>query len=186
MPNDMDDERLLAALGEALRAREAVPDWFTETAKSVYAWHTIDAELAELTYDSGTGDSGIGVAANAAVRSETASVRTLTFSSARLSIELEVADDCLLGQVIPPREGTVEAQTREAQTRAGSASTGSAGTGFASSGLAGTVPGNTASANPVPVDVAGCFSVDPLPVSPFRLRYRTADGVDVVTGWITL
>ena len=49
-----DDEELLAALGEAIRAREAVPEWFVETGKNAYAWHNIDAELAQLTYDSQT------------------------------------------------------------------------------------------------------------------------------------
>ena len=47
-----DDEQLLAALGEAVKAREAVPEWFVETGKNAYAWHNIDAELAQLTYDS--------------------------------------------------------------------------------------------------------------------------------------
>jgi hypothetical protein len=37
-----------------------------------------------------------------------------------------------------------------------------------------------------PVDEIGCFAVDPIPASPFRLRFRTTDGTDVVTGWITL
>ena len=52
MRNDWDDDRLLAALGQALKAREAVPSWFIETGKNAFAWHNIDAELAQLTYDS--------------------------------------------------------------------------------------------------------------------------------------
>ncbi len=36
------------------------------------------------------------------------------------------------------------------------------------------------------VDEIGCFAVDPIPDSPFRLRCRTADGTDVLTGWITI
>ena len=171
VPNDLDDERLLAALREAVRARQAVPDGFIEAAKSVYAWRDIDAELAQLTYDSSVGDSSAGdsgadVERSVLVRSETASVRTLTFSSAHLTIELEVSDECLLGQIIPPREGTIETQTRA---------------GAADGAPVGGAPVGTA-----PVDVAGCFSVDPIPVSPFRLRCRTADGIDAVTGWITL
>jgi len=151
VPNELDDERLLAALREAVRVRQAVPDGFIDTAKNIHAWHNIDAELAQLTFDSST-----DVEQGAPVRSETASIRTLIFSSDHMSIELEVADERLLGQIIPPREGTVETQTQ----------TGTAGV--------------------APVDVTGCFSVDPTPVRPFRLRCRTADGVDVVTGWITL
>jgi len=147
-----DDEQFLAALGEAMRARQAVPEWFVETGKNAYAWHNIDAELAQLTYDS---DSDADRGRAAAVRSETASIRALTFTSTRLSIELEVAESSLIGQIIPPRAGTLEVHT-------------------------------TAGVTSSPVDEIGCFVVDPIPSSPFRLRCRTEDGVDVLTGWITL
>ncbi|MBV9094512.1 MAG: hypothetical protein JO132_11630 [Streptosporangiaceae bacterium] len=151
MFDSADDEQLLAALRQAVRARQAVPSRFVEMGKNAYAWHNIDAELAELTYDSST-DTEL----SAAVRSGTAPIRALTFSSAHLSIEVEVAEASLLGQVIPPREGTIETET--------------------SAGAAGTTP----------VDQAGCFAVEPKPSGPFRLRWRTADGADVVTAWVTL
>ena len=98
MPDSWDDEELLAALGEAMRARQAVPEWFVETGKNAYAWYDIDTELAQLTYDS-LGDRERA----AAVRSESASIRALAFTSARLSIELEVGAGSLLGRIIPPR-----------------------------------------------------------------------------------
>ena len=149
MLNGWDDERLLAALREAMRARRMVPDAFVDTAKSTYTWHNIDAELAQLTYDSSR-ELAVGL------RSETASIRALTFTSARITLELEVTDSSLLGQVIPPRSGTLEIQTRAGTTTS------------------------------TPVDEIGCFAVEPIPASPFRLRCRTADGADVLTGWITL
>jgi hypothetical protein len=144
-----DDDQLLAALGDAVRARLAVPDAFIEMGKGAYAWHHIDAELAQLTYDSRTGRT-------AAVRSEVASVRALRFTSAHLSIDLEVIEDCLLGQVIPPRAGTLEAQT------------------------------GAGASTETTVDEIGCFAVDPIPASPFRLRFQAADGTDVLTVWVTL
>jgi len=150
MPDRGDDEQLLAALGEALRARQEVPEWFVETGKNAYAWHNIDAELAQLTYDSDNDRDAVAV-----VRSETASIRALTFTSARLSIELEVASDSLVGQIVPPGAGTLEVHT-------------------------------TAGVVSSPVDEIGCFAVAPIPTSPFRLRCRTEDGADVLTGWITL
>ena len=153
MLESWDDEQLLAALRESMRARQAVPDEFVEMGKSAYTWHNIDAELAQLTYDSGR-EQDRDVAAS--VRSETASIRALTFTSAHLSLELEVTESSLLGQIIPPRAGTVETQTR-----AGATTT-------------------------TPVDEIGCFAVDPIPASPFRLRCRITDGADVLTGWITL
>jgi hypothetical protein len=149
---DWDDEELLTALGEAMRARREVPEWFVETGKNAYAWHNIDAELAQLTYDS-FGDTRRDLAA--AVRSEAASIRALTFTSARLCIELEVASDSLVGQIVPPRAGTLEVHT-------------------------------TAGVTSSPVDEIGCFAINPIPASPFRLRCRTEDGTDVLTGWITL
>lgn len=145
-----DDDELLAALGEAIRAREEVPEWFVETGKNAYAWHNIDAELAQLTYDSSRDRDAVAM-----VRSEAASIRALTFTSTRLSIELEVTAGSLVGQIIPPQAGTLEVHTTA---------------GVASS----------------PVDEIGCFSVTPIPNSPFRLRCRTEDGTDVLTGWITL
>jgi hypothetical protein len=150
VPNGWDDEQLLEALGEAIRARQAVPSWFVATGKNAYAWHNIDAELAQLTYDSQTDADRL-----AAVRSENASIRALTFTSAHLSIELEVAGDSLLGQVIPPQAGTLEARTKAAATTS-------------------------------PVDEAGFFALEPIPASPFMLRFRATDGAYVMTGWITL
>ena len=102
-----DDDKLLAALREALSASEAVPAWFVETGKNAYAWHNIDAELAQLTYDSFS-DQRMATA----TRSETASIRALTFTSANLSMELEVTEDSLLGQIIPPRAGMLEIHTK--------------------------------------------------------------------------
>jgi hypothetical protein len=127
-----------------------VPEWFVETGKNAYAWHNIDAELAQLTYDSSRDRDAVS-----AVRSETASIRALTFTSAQLSVELEVTTGSLVGQIIPPRAGTLEVHT--------------------TAGVASSL-----------MDEIGCFAVTPIPNSPFRLRCRTEDGTDVLTGWITL
>ena len=150
MPDGWDDEQLLRALREALEARQAVPSWFVAMGKNAYAWHNIDAELAQLTYDSQADTEQL-----AFVRSETASIRALTFTSAHLSLELEVGTDTLFVQVMPPQAGTLETQTKAGTT---------------------TSPG----------DESGYFAVEPIPDSPFRLRFHTTGGTDVVTGWITL
>ena len=150
MPNGWDDEQLLEALGEAIRARQAVPSWFVATGKNAYAWHNIDAELAQLTYDSQADTEELAL-----VRSETASIRALTFTSAHLSLELEVGTDALFVQVMPPQAGNLETHAKA---------------------------GTTSS----PGDESGYFAVEPIPDSPFRLRFHTTGGIDVVTGWITL
>jgi hypothetical protein len=150
--NDWDDDRLLAALGDAIRARQAVPEWFIETGKNAFAWHNIDAELAQLTYDSEVDRVEAAVMRS----SETASIRALTFTSDHITLELEVTANSLLGQLLPPHSGELEIQTRAGDIRT------------------------------THVDEIGCFAVDPIPDSPFRLRCRAADGTDVLTGWITI
>jgi hypothetical protein len=150
MRSGCDDDQLLAALSEAMRARQVVPSWFAETGRNAFAWHDIDAELAQLTNDSQNERR-----APAAVRSETASIRAITFTAARLRVELEITEGSVLGQVIPSRAGILEIHTK-------------------------------AGIRTAEVDEIGCFAVNPIPATPFRLRYRTADGADVLTGWIVL
>ena len=146
-----DDDALLAALGEALRAREAVPPEFVEAAKNAFAWHNIDAELAQLTYDSSR-----DAEYQPSLRAEAASIRALTFTSAHLTIELEVTRDSLLGQIIPAQAGVITVQPRDgAETE-------------------------------YPADEIGCFSIRPIRAGPFRLHCRTVAGIDALTGWITL
>ena len=151
MPDVWDDDRLFAALREALRAREAVPAEFIEAGKNAFAWHNIDAELAQLTYDS-IRDADY----QSSLRAEAASIRALTFTSAHLTVELEVTGDTLLGQIIPAQGGVIRVQPRDG--------------------------GETT----VTADEIGCFSIRPIPPVPFRLHCRTDAGVDVLTGWITL
>ncbi len=146
-----DDDELLAALGEAIRAREGVPPAFVEAAKNAFAWHNIDAELAQLTYDSSR-DSKY----EPSLRAEAASIRALTFTSPHLTIELEVTQDSLVGQIIPVQAGMIGVRPRDG-----------AETEF-------------------PADEIGCFSIRPLPPGPFRLHCRTSAGIDALTGWITL
>jgi hypothetical protein len=148
---DWDDETLLAALQQAVHDRQAVPPGFVEAGKNAFAWHNIDAELAELTYDSArASDHALSM------RAESATIRALTFSSAHLTIELEVAADSLVGQVIPAKPATI------------------------------TVQPSTGAETLLPADEIGCFSIHPIPPVPFRLRCQTETGVDVLTGWITM
>jgi hypothetical protein len=149
--HSLDDDTLLAALRAAIEARAAVPDAFVEAGRNAYAWHNIDAELASIAYDS-LRDAGQG----AALRSEAASVRALTFQSARFSIEVELTDGALFGQLVPPQPGTAEIQTRSGQ------------------------------AVTAPIDEVGCFTFDQRPDGPFRLRCRTETQVDVRTGWVSV
>jgi hypothetical protein len=105
VPEGWDDDELVAALREAVLARQAVPAEFVEAARSAFTWHNIDAELARLTYDSSR-----DTLYEPSLRAEAASIRALTFTSPHLAIELEVSEDSLLGQIIPAQRGTVRIQ----------------------------------------------------------------------------
>jgi hypothetical protein len=146
-----DDEDLLTALRQALSSRKAVPAEFVDAGKHAFAWRNIDAELAELTYDSLT-----SVEDALSMRAETASIRALTFTSARLTIELEVVGDSVLGQIVPGQPAAITVQ-----------------------------PKSGASAL-IDVDDIGRFLIQPLPTGLFRLRCRTTTGLEALTGWITL
>lgn len=142
------DEDLLAALGQAIRDSQDVPPGFIQAARDAYAWHNVDYELAQLTYDSSRYAD--------AARAETASIRALTFKSPKLTIELEVIDNSLIGQLIPGCDNPVEIQTA------------------------------TGATTHAATDEYGCFQITPIPQDQFRLHCQTAGGADVLTGWIIL
>ncbi|MEV8376051.1 hypothetical protein AB0P21_25150 [Kribbella sp. NPDC056861] len=144
----IDDDELLEVLDEAMRTTREMPAAFVAAGKAAYAWRTIDAELAALTFDSKWEELAL-------TRTESAELRTLTFATDGLTIELELTPHEVLGQLSPPQAGTVR---------------------LASDGDAvGTLP----------IDDLGFFIVRPVPRHPFRVVCETASGVTVLTGWIS-
>lgn len=105
-----DDEELLAALRQAFAARRAVPPEFVQAGQDAFAWHDIDAELAQLTYDSTHRTEDV----MATRAPEEAAIRVLTFTcaGAGLQIELEVQEDALAGQILPMQPAAIELQTK--------------------------------------------------------------------------
>jgi hypothetical protein len=145
-----DDDQLMAALAEALQAERDVPREFTEAGQAAFTWHSIDAELAALTFDSESETMA------AAVRSAEPTPRFLTFTAAHLTIGLEIGQDEVIGQTVPPQPGHVDAYP---------------------------VQGAALTAT---VDEIGFFLIRPLPASPFRLHCQADNGVSVLTTWIML
>ncbi len=142
---------LLTELAAALRAERAVPARFLAAGRAAFTWHTVDAELAALTTDPAE-----PATAGAGNRDEQAGLRALTFVSSRATVEVEVTDDALLGQVAPPQPGEVTLRSRD-----GSGQT-------------------------VPVDDIGWFRISPRPVGLFQLHLRTGSGLSVLTEWTRL
>jgi hypothetical protein len=147
---DFDEAQLAEVEGllrEAAEVCDPVPSGLREAALAAFALHDLDARLAELTFDS--------LLDAAPVRSGGDAPRMLTFAAGDLTVDVEVGEDGLLGQLLPPQEAAVEVLTRpvpEATARCAADGTG----GFSCA-----------------VDVTG----------PFALRVRAGDEV-VVTEWL--
>lgn len=111
---DAADDSLAAELKDAL-VPDDVPAGWRDAARGAFAWRTIDRELLALTYDS-------GLEAGAAVRG-VIPPRMLEFSSAALSLEVELAERRVVGQltgtdvtevVFESADGRVRAATPDA------------------------------------------------------------------------
>jgi hypothetical protein len=135
-----DDEILLAELGQALRP-EPVPG-VEAAAKALFTWRTIDDDLAALAYDSAVADE-VDVRGG---EPDSAVLRTLTFTTTTMTIEIGVRRDGIIGQIVPPQPGSVEIRTEV--------------------GAFGTAE----------IDDLGCFTVPTTPRAPFRLHLETAGG----------
>ncbi|HKS98308.1 MAG TPA: hypothetical protein VJT31_02160 [Rugosimonospora sp.] len=133
-----DDEALLAELAEALREGASVPTHYVDAAQAALSWRTVDAELAiaELTFDSACDPEPAGATRGG-------SARTLAFRGGELSVEIEVTDAGIAGQVIPASGGQVEVQTA------------------------------MGAADSAPIDEIGCFVLGAPPAGPVRLHART-------------
>ena len=96
------EDGLLALLGQALAATDPPPAHVLNGARAAHTWRTIDAELAELVFDSARELTG--------VRSEDVK-RQVTFEAPGIEIEIMVVDQAtrrLVGQLIPQQESKIE------------------------------------------------------------------------------
>ena len=96
-----EEERLLSLLRRGLDQSDASPADVTEFAKAALSWRTIDADLAQLSYDSIDDSTSVrGVAAS----------RMLAFESGELMIDLEhePLSGHLMGQLDPAGQMTIE------------------------------------------------------------------------------
>jgi hypothetical protein len=104
------DELVMTELRAFFAEVDPVPPLVSEVAKASLGWRRLDADLAELL-----SDSALEEKAFALTRSHEAPARAVTFSSTKLTIDIEVhVDDharTLLGQLSPPAPATIEIQT---------------------------------------------------------------------------
>jgi hypothetical protein len=152
-----DDDQLLEALGDALRAGD-VPRALVEAGKRAYRAYDIDAQLAALTHDSAADREH----ALAGTRGDpdSARLRFVGFRSDdhKVVVELEVVDDVIVGQLAPVVAGAVDLY----------------------------VAGESGVAATVEIDEVGAFTLRPIPDGRFRLRLRTDAGAVILTDWTSL
>lgn len=97
------EERLLSLLRRGLDQSDRSPADVNEFAKAALSWRTIDADLAQLSYDSSEESNSVSVRG-------VATSRLLAFEAGELTIDLEhePLSGHLLGQLEPAGLMTVE------------------------------------------------------------------------------
>lgn len=104
------DEPLLAELRSLFAKVDPVPPLVTEAARAALGWRRLDAELAELLSDSALEEESAAL-----TRSAGAPVRSVTFATRELTVDIEIHADgeqrTLLGQLAPAAVATIEIQT---------------------------------------------------------------------------
>jgi hypothetical protein len=107
------DNELIEELRTVLRRTDPVPAEVTDFAKAALGWRRLDAQLAELLEDSALESEAAALARGAA------GLRSLTFRSDELAIDIEVQPGRLLGQLAPPpAAATVELQVENGDVSA--------------------------------------------------------------------
>jgi hypothetical protein len=106
MPDESDEAELERELRQVLTQIDAVPPILLDAAKGALAWRTIDADLAELVFDSLADND------EAALVRGTGQARMLSFRASGLTIDVEVTGSGesrrLIGQVAPSARASVD------------------------------------------------------------------------------
>jgi hypothetical protein len=117
-PDTENDDALLAELAMAIRPLTDPPPAVVEAGKQLFTWRTIDAELAELAYDSVLDDSLVGVRS-------AGTPRIISFEAGSLTIEVEIdatpGARRLIGQLIPASAAELELSSADADPVVGQA-----------------------------------------------------------------
>ncbi len=96
------DEFLLGDLDVALTESTAVPPGFLEAGRAAFAWRTIDAELLLLTSYDSILDTELAGRARAVL-----TARQLVFDADGFSLQVEVTEAGIAGQLMPPGRAVV-------------------------------------------------------------------------------
>jgi hypothetical protein len=134
------DDELLRELRAALQ-ESPVDESVIRAAQAAFTWRTVDDDLELLSLE-----AGCGLTTDVLVRdSGPGGPRILTFHGERLSVEIEIDEAGIVGQLTPPRPGQVTLVTADG-------------------------PRATTQADDV-----GCFTFPPPTAGPLRLDCRLGD-----------
>lgn len=97
---EFDHDRLEEELRQAAAILDPVPAELRRAAIEAYALHDLDARIAELTFDS--------LVDAIPVRGAVDVPRMLTFHTGGLTVDVEVTDEGLMGQLLPPQSASIE------------------------------------------------------------------------------
>ena len=113
MPDEPDDNEVEERLREIIERVDPVPERLLAAALDSYTWRTVNSELADLVLDSAAEEHG------ALVRGRE-DVRLLSFQAGDLTIDIQVSSSGqgrrIVGQLAPPRHGTVQIRQRSSVT----------------------------------------------------------------------
>lgn len=109
MPDEPDDQ-LTDELRRLASRLDPVPSELLDAAAGAFAWRDIDAELAELVFDSLLDTDEASLVRGAPER------RLVSFTGGGLTIDVEVTsagpERTVMGQIVPPQRGVVDIRRR--------------------------------------------------------------------------
>ena len=105
------DDQLTGELRRLASRLDPVPPELLDAAAGAFAWRDIDAELAELVFDSLVDTDEASLVRGAPER------RLVSFTGGGLTIDVEVTsagpERTVMGQIVPPQRGVVDIRRRQ-------------------------------------------------------------------------
>lgn len=98
---ETEQAELLKELSEVLDSTEPPGLAETHVARGCFAWRNIDVELAEIIFDSIVDESAV------LVRGPVADIRSVSFSTGSVTVDVEIHDGRIIGQVIPAQRALI-------------------------------------------------------------------------------